>query len=525
MRQAAMISSLLASAVAAGLSLWLTFRPESKSTEIAPYIVAALLVAVLTGRRWLRLSPNWGWLALAVALLMLMPVTVIARAFGSIDMLALVFHLEFGTEGAGLGGLERDIAVGGIVSVAVFLAVIIFGAVAGWPQMAWVAALAIVVANPILRGMVAMAMPGMGGGTGESLLAFHVEPAIKSASGGQEPDVVVIYVEGADRIFADTARFGDAMERLMSLAGPGAIDLTGVGPMVGTGWSLSGMAASQCGVPVMPNGLRFGLNYEEQRAFMVDVTCLSDVLAARGYRTEFIVGGDALFGGASHFYDSHGVTDHIDIADIVAMVPPADFAAANLGWVVDDQILMDVALQRHAALAAEGAPMFLVIETSGPHGIEVWMSRRCTESGRAEVGFDNAAGVRCTGGLVADFVDTLRSAPDARPTLFVVLSDHINHNPDLKASDGFALRRNTVILIPPAAGPAAGPLRVIDREAAMIDVFPTILDILGLIEPGGAAGLGVSLLGETPTLVERFGREGADDRLERDAALAARLWQ
>lgn len=517
--------SILASAVSVLLSLWLTFQPESKSTEIAPYIIGALLVAVLAGWRWLRLSPDWGWLALALALALLVPVTVIARAFGSIDMLALVFHIEFGTEGAGFGGLEREIAVGLFVAGTVFLGTLIFANVAGLRRAIWMAALAILVANPILRGMAAIALPGLGGASGESVMPYYVEPEILTVAGGQMPDVVIIYVEGADRIFADTERFGDAMARLLELAGPGAIELTGVGQMVGTGWSLSGMAASQCGVPVMPNGLRFGLNYEEQARFMTEVTCLSDVLVGLGYRAEFIVGGNLAFGGINHFYHSHAVNNQLGLEEIAATMPPEDFAAANLGWVVDDQMVMDAALLRHTELTVGEEPVLLIVETSGPHGLEVWMSRRCTESGRAEVWYDNAEGVRCTGAIVADFVETLRSAPGARPTLFVVLSDHINHNPALKSSDPIEGRRNLAILIPPGAGPDAEPLRVIEREATMIDIFPTVLDLLDLIPPGGGAGLGVSLLGETPTLIERFGRAETDRIMSRDAALAQWIWR
>lgn len=524
LRRAATLISLLASAVAVALSLGLTFRPDSESTVLAPYIMGAVLVAVAAGWRLPRPRPDWGWAALLIALALMVPVTAIARAFGSIDMLALVFHIEFGTEGAGFGGLERDIAVGVFAAGAVFLAVIVFAHVSGLRRVTWAAALAVIVANPVLRGMVAMALPMAGDGQ-QTLLEHFVEPEILTDTDAPAPDVVVIYLEGVDRIFADRERFGDAMDRLMDLAGPGTNDLTGVGPMIGTGWSLSGMAASQCGVPVMPNGLRFELNLEDQVSFMAEVTCLSDVLVDRGYRAEFIVGGAAEFGGADHYYRSHGVADQIDIEGIAAMMPPEEFGAANLGWVVDDQMLMDVALRRHAELTAGQAPVLLIVETSGPHGLDVWMSRRCTPSGRAEVWHDNAAGVRCTGGIVADFVETLRDAPDARPTLFVVLSDHINHNPELRASDPIEDRRNTVLLIPPRTRAEADPVRVIDREAAMIDVYPTILDVLGLIPPGGGAGLGVSLLGDAPTLVERYGRAEADRLLARDGALAERLWR
>jgi phosphoglycerol transferase len=161
----------------------------------------------------------------------------------------------------------------------------------------------------------------------------------------------------------------------------------------------------------------------------------------------------------------------------------------------------------------------------GPHDRQVWLSRRCTDSGRAEISTDVAAGVRCTADLVADFIEDLIGSDTARPTLFAILSDHINHNPDLLAERPLDLRRNTVIFLPPENGAAKIPLVQIDRDATMVDVYPTILDLLNLIDNGGRAGLGVSLLGDQPTLVERFGRDALDRRIARDGILAARLWE
>jgi phosphoglycerol transferase len=82
-----------------------------------------------------------------------------------------------------------------------------------------------------------------------------------------------------------------------------------------------------------------------------------------------------------------------------------------------------------------------------------------------------------------------------------------------------------VIIIPPDTGSAKAPLVQIDRDATMVDVYPTILNLLNLIDDGGAAGLGVSLPGDQPTLVERFGRDTLDRRIARDGMLAARLWE
>jgi phosphoglycerol transferase len=517
--------SLIASAVAVFLSLLLTFAPLTESMTTAPYTVVALIVALLTGRPWRGLRPAWGWLMLALALGLLVPVTAIARAFGDLDMLAILFHVDFGTDGAGLAGLERDLAVAGFVAATTFAGLVIFSQMAARPHLVWIFGVVLLVANPFLRQIAAMTLPIGGMSETESLLTNLVDPTIRTDNPDDRPDVVIIYLEGMDQIFEDQDRFQDALGQLKTLAGPGAIELTGVSEMVGTGWSLAGMVASQCGVPVLPNGIRFENNFTDQRNFMNDLTCLGDVLDARGYATEFVMGGEKEFAGINHFYASHGVTTQTDIAVIAEMISQDEFDAAFPGWVLDDQMSLDIARRRHAELSASDTPLFLVVETMGPHGREVWLSRRCTQTGRAEIATDVAAGVRCTADLAVDFVEKIRNSPGARPTLFVLLSDHINHNPDLVGPDGIEARRNTVILIPPVRAGEIAPLMTIDRDATMVDVYPTILDILNLIESGGAAGLGVSLLGEAPTLVERFGRQDIDRTLARDGPLAARLWE
>lgn len=515
--------SVIASAVAVALSLLLTFAPQTGAQKTAPFILLALGIGLIAGRPRIGLEPRWGWAVLALALGLLAPVTAIARAFGDIDMLAILFHVDFGTAGAGLGGLGREVAVAAFGAVTAFTGLVIISQVMLRRALTWIWAAAIIAANPVLREVAAMAMPA--GREPASLVADLVDPEIRAADPDHRPDVIIIYLEGMDRIFEDREEFEDTMQRLRRLAGAGAIELTGVGEMVGTGWSLAGMVASQCGVPVLPNGLRFQNNFTEQDSFMGDLTCLGDVLKARGYATAFIMGGEKEFAGINHFYRSHGVADQTDMATIAGLVSQEAFDAAYPGWVLDDQMTLEIARQRHADLLGRGAPLFLAIETMGPHGREVWLSRRCTGSGRAEISTDVRAGVRCTADLVAEFVEELLDAEQARPTLFVILSDHINHNPDLLAMTPREMRRNTAIFIPPRTGADVPPLRQITREATMVDVYPTILDLLDLIDDGDGAGLGVSLLGADPTLVERFGRDGLDRRIARDGILAARLWR
>ena len=96
---------LLAFGIAATIAVVPKFKADG------PAIV--VLIALLAGL-WLAGRDAWGkpsralWLVIAAGLLML-PAVVIARAFGRLDMLALLFHLNMGTEGAGLGAVKNQI--------------------------------------------------------------------------------------------------------------------------------------------------------------------------------------------------------------------------------------------------------------------------------------------------------------------------------------------------------------------------------------------------------------------------------
>ena len=66
--------------------------------------------------------------------------------------------------------------------------------------------------------------------------------------------------------------------------------------------------------------------------------------------------------------------------------------------------------------------------------------------------------------------------------------------------------------------------QLLERHAAMFDVFPTLLDLLGFSLPDGRAGLGVSLLSENKTLFEQYGAGKINDQIGADRLLARKIW-
>lgn len=59
----------------------------------------------------------------------------------------------------------------------------------------------------------------------------------------------------------------------------------------------------------------------------------------------------------------------------------------------------------------------------------------------------------------------------------------------------------------------------------MIDIYPTTLEILGYELSGSRANLGVSLLGNSETLISEFGKTNLNRSISANTMLQRALWK
>lgn len=503
-----------------GIGLAGAVLPRMRVDKPGAIAFLCLFAAMALGGRALWRRPGGGMLAVLAACLFMLPFAVIARGFGRIDMMALLFHAEFGTQGAGFGGLHSEILKASLALTLVCLALYFLSNLWGFGWRWLLAAAVVLVAlNPLTRFTLhRMVVPPPPSDLAREVRRPEVLPAPAAL-----PDLAIIYLEGLDRRFLDTRLYGDAYAPLHELE-PEALTFLNIGQIAGTGWSLAGMVASQCGVPLLPRGLIGHNNFDVVKTFLPELTCLTDILAGHGYAMDYIVGGDEGFAGIDAFYRSHGLGAPFGLDDQRALYPPDEVEAALVGWVLDDQMTFDSARKRLPALIAGEAPFLQIVETIGPHGKLGYLSRRCAPEGRALKSRDEAAVVRCTAEDALAYVRDLQAAHAAagraHPLRIAILSDHLNHNADLPDVPVELYSANTVMLI---GGPGQG--RVNDIPGAMIDLYPTLLDWLGLARPPVRAGLGRSLLvRRPPTLAALYGIPHIDAMLSGDARLANLLW-
>ena len=500
-------------------ALMVAMAPRFRPDQIGPYVLLALALGIGLGWRQFRWPPRSFALVLIAAAL-LIPAAVISRAFGRVDMMSVLFHADFGMEGATLNGLETEILQGTLAGLLIGAVLALLAGLWGLRHHAILGlTLAVLAVNPALRFA---AMSAVLPAVTSDLMDRMVEPTVL-ADPTARPDLLILYLEGTDRQYADPQRWQDLYAPLSALAAEGT-SFTRVGQIAGTGWSLAGMVATQCGVPVVPKGLLYRNNFEDLASFMPGVQCLGDVLHGLGYAQSYVVGGDRNFGGIAGFYNTHGITRQIGLHEQRDLYPAAEFAAARASWVLDDQMTFQTARSEFDTLLRRDGPISLIIETIAPHGRMGILSRRCHDGITVTLSRDVRKVVSCLLDEAAAFLRAARVAHRAQrpdqPLFILILSDHISHNPGLPDVGADYRGFNTAILIGP--GVPAGAVNA--RTGAMIDIYPTLLQAMGLSAPPHAANLGRSLLADQPTATEAHGIALLDRMIVSDVPLSRRIW-
>ena len=487
-----------------------------------PVLIFCCIICIalmLLGRKAFS-RPSKSMVAMVVAAALALPFLVIYRVFDQVDMMSFLFHAEAGINGVSPDMLRDDIltTLGSLIGL--LLISYLMSSVRWLRHLPLLTAIVLLLGNPFVvyqAKRLLQPVPDV------DLAALLTKPEI--GPNPLPPDIVYIYLEGSDRRFLDPDLAPKAAVALRDLERQG-LSLTGIRQVAGTGWSIAGMVASQCGVPLMPRGFLSNNILESiDESFLPGVTCLSDLLARQGYQQTFVMGAEAKFAGTAAFYRTHGYQRTISQKDMQALFSPDEIAKANVVWFADDQMIYDTARVSFVQALRADAPFLFTIETIGPHGVPNYLSRQCTGDGQAAATRDVFLAADClmelTTVLVADLQDLHRQSGRANGLRIILQSDHLNHARHLLTDDP-KLALNTVILI---GGTERGVKN--DNAGTMLDVFPTVLDWLGFPVSGGKAGIGVSLLSPDAgtALAARWDVDMLDRIVMQNLPIFEQLWK
>lgn len=191
---------------------------------------------------------------------------------------------------------------------------------------------------------------------------------------------------------------------------------------------------------------------------------IGTVFREKGYTTQFIYGGYALFDNMKEWYSGNGFEVHDR-----ATFDSNEIHFAN-AWGVCDEDLFDQVIKQADALHAKNQPFFQAVLTTSNHRPYTY------PDGRIDIpSFTGREGaVKYTDYAIGRFVKMSENKPWFKNTLFIFAADHnaaVAGGTDIPVAD---------YLIPVIFyNPNLVEPRKYDRLASQIDVAPTLLGMLG----------------------------------------------
>lgn len=294
-------------------------------------------------------------------------------------------------------------------------------------------------------------------------------------------NLVYIYAESLERTYFDNNLFPDLTPELNAVK-DSAVDFSHTGQLPGMDYTIAGMVASQCGIPLFAPFE--GNSSASMSSFFPKNICLGDILKASGYKNYFIQGADLRFAGKDVFLSSHGF-DHMYGAEELKNI--VEDKSYRNNWGFYDDTVLDEVYKKFIELSEKGERFSLFTLTVDTHHPDGFISQTCKRKSYSYEGKENKSfsAVACSQEHIAALIEKIKASPYFDQTLIVVSSDHLAMNNSaykyLTPQD-----RNNLFFVLPGNAPKA---EVEAMKRNPMDNGATVLDLLG---GGNVIGLGRS---------------------------------
>lgn len=260
--------------------------------------------------------------------------------------------------------------------------------------------------------------------SGDSDFYTHYKEPTKTLRPGKRPNLIYIYAESLERTYFDREAFPDLAPELNAIKDH-SLDFSNTEQLPGTDYTIAGMVASQCGIPLFAP---FDGNASSALStFYPHNICLGDILKAAGYQNYFLQGASLRFAGKDTFLSSHGFQHLYGFDELKSLVKEPSYRN-DWGWY--DDTLLELVYDKYVELTAKGEPFSLFALTVDTHHPDGFISRGCS---RRSYDFDGKpnksfAAVSCSQQLIAALIEKIKRTPGFKNTIIVVSSDHLAMN-------------------------------------------------------------------------------------------------
>lgn len=310
---------------------------------------------------------------------------------------------------------------------------------------------------------------------------YYIEP-VAGAVPQEKKNLVLIYAESFETSLVDVYNNEELLKPL-DVLGVNSAKISKFRQLTGTGWTIAGMVATQCGLPLKPVGFlsenRIGENTSK---FMPNAKCMPDILAAAGYKNIFLGGAYTEFSGKANYLRTHQYHEIYGRNEFLQKNPNYPLN----DWGLHDDDLFHQAKQVYKKELKGNRPFNLTILTLGMHAPNGYVAPTCPK--RFSI-YEDA--IYCTAWLIKDFIDFVIKNDTNNNTQIVIIGDHLTMRTMPEAADGWDSSRSIFNMFITSA-----KLTSNTDTMTHFDVFPTVLTVLDFKPEKGKAGLGCSVLGK-----------------------------
>ena len=297
-------------------------------------------------------------------------------------------------------------------------------------------------------------------------------------------NIIIIYIESFENGYSDTTLFGENL--LSNFTIENSLSVSNFAQAPGAEWTIAGIVASQCGVPLKVVFMHDGNNQggDGNNGFVKNATCISDVLSKFGYINVFMNGSPLSFAGLELFLKTHKYDERYGkefwLSSKKYSIDDMNF------WGLQDDDLFKEAKLKLEELISQPKPFNLTILTINTHGPDGFLSKSCIKSG----GKNYSDVVKCTALEMSNFIKYVKTRGYDKTTNIVILGDHMSMPTPLEYK--LASQNNRSIF---NSFVSRQNLSANRNDILHFDFAPTILDLAGVEVVGGRFGLGYNIFG------------------------------
>ena len=304
-----------------------------------------------------------------------------------------------------------------------------------------------------------------------------------------QPNLVLIVCESLETTFANPALFHeDLIKELSQYRKPGN-HIEDLYMVQACNCTITSLYALQYGVPILYFSSHNG-DPLKQNPFLGKCHCIFDVLNANGYTTEHLQGADLRFANHDALY--RPITNGKILGNYE--IPTEEYSNRRR-WGLWDSDLVEIAKKEILALNDKG-PFALSLLTLDTHFDNVLQP-----NAERKYHGDMRDILRLQSKLIGGLINWIQNSPFGPNTVIALLGDHYmmaEKVGNVNLAKQNSRRIFNFILNSKAKNPLAP-----QRQAAVFDFAPTILEALGFEWPSHALGLGRSLYQDSPTIIEQ----------------------